>query len=59
MNDVSKLVSAIVSGDNANAEEHFDSIIRQKIVDRIDDVKADVLANPYEPRFSEDDTEQD
>lgn len=49
MSDAAEVVSHILSGETAKAEELVDVVLRQKVMDRIDDIKADVLKNPYEP----------
>lgn len=49
MSSAKEVVDSIMSGETAKAEEIVDSVLRQKIMDRIDDIKADVLQNPYEP----------
>ena len=48
MTDVNTLVTKIVDGDMAGAEDLANSIIRQRVMDQIDGIKVDLLSNPWE-----------
>lgn len=51
--EVAQLVDRIMNGDVAGAEDLSNEILRQKVMDRIDDLRADVLNNPYQPSEEE------